>query len=155
MKVSKIFALVLALSLCVGLLAACNNNPKPVEPNAEETGASSTETTEHSDENLDGICDNCEALLDDLTCAEHQDNNEDGVCDICETVFMPSCTSHEDNSNDGCCDFCGAVIDFGCTNHTDTDNDSRCDSCGERLYEDCTHVDADEDFICDKCLLAL
>lgn len=155
MKISKILALVFTLSLCIGLLTACNDTPESTETTIGEGSVLSTETTEHRDDNLDGICDSCEAILGDLICIEHQDDNEDGVCDICETFFAQSCITHEDTNGDGYCNICGYEVDFPCTDHLDSDNDSRCDSCDEQLYEDCEHVDSDEDYICDKCLLAL
>ena len=60
-----------------------NDEPKPDEPDEPDDKP----CDEHIDENDDGICDNCGAVLSpdepDEPCDEHIDENDDGKCDIC------------------------------------------------------------------------
>ena len=60
-----------------------NDEPKPDEPDEPDDKP----CNEHIDENDDGICDNCGAILSpdvpDEPCDEHIDENDDGKCDIC------------------------------------------------------------------------
>lgn len=77
----------------------------------------------HKDQNLDGICDVCNAEVDIHT---HQDKTHDGKCDICELEGVDP--THFDEDKDGKCDVCGIAI--VAHEHTDTNADGKCDICG-------------------------
>ena len=73
----------------------------------------------------------------------HIDENKDGKCDICGAV-MPGHV-HVDNNNDGYCDVCGNLMPNHV--HKDRDGDGKCDLCGKDMPPDHEHVDNDGDEI--------
>ena len=130
----------------------------------------------HVDADDNGKCDNCGADFEDGdtpaddSCKDHKDANNDGICDTegCGKVIDPDdsgddeCTDHVDNNGDGVCDNegCEAPVDptpapgpggdDECV-HVDADDDTVCDECGD-IYDDGhdVHYDADDDLVCDE-----
>ena len=123
-------------------------------------------------------------LTEDNECVEHTDSNLDGVCDICGEITLFVCTDHSDENLDKKCDICDKELssqaqicqscqkpteecicntdepptepeDAECTECVDTDEDGFCDSCEKPVVTEdvpCTEcVDSDEDGFCDSC----
>ena len=76
----KIISVFLALIISALALYSCGDEPQPC--------------TEHKDDNLDGLCDVCEATLEPpAPSCDHRDENGDYVCDKCDADFFPSYSS--------------------------------------------------------------
>ena len=86
------------------------------------------------DENLDHLCDVCEASLSECT-----DISGDHKCDLCQRVIS-TCTEIQNH----CCIECGAVV----TACIDEDRNHGCDVCNAPLSK-C--ADGDNDHACDVC----
>ena len=97
---------------------------------------------EHTDSNLDHVCDyGCEESIG--VC---QDENKDHACDYgCEEYFG----AHEDGDDaDHLCDYgCGVIADDGCY---DLVVNGKCDECNADMDHNC--VDSDKDHACDICV---
>ena len=115
--------------------------------------------TDHTDSDLDGICDICEDAVT-LICSNHLDTNFDGLCDVCYVKIQAESIRTEcvDSDKNGYCDSCGKTIapeDVPCTECVDSDRNGYCDSCGEEVTPEdipCTEcVDSDENGYCDSC----
>ena len=50
-------------------------------------------------------------LTEDNECVEHTDSNLDGVCDICGEITLFVCTDHSDENLDKKCDICDKELD--------------------------------------------
>ena len=96
---NRIFCLLLAMIMVVGMLASCT-------PTA-------TTPCSHPDANKDGVCDSCGASVPVTppVCTEHVDEDGDGFCDSegCTEEVETVCT-HEDEDEDDVCDLCAAVL---------------------------------------------
>ncbi len=177
-KLSKIFALLLMLSLALSLFAC--------------TSGDGTEPCDECvDEDTDGFCDVCDELVEmyshtcydkkpqdgkcdkcgeKVACKTHKNNNEDRKCDVCKKT-IPVCDECVDKNESGRCDVCGSIVE--CDTHVDDDDDDVCDICGEDMdvRHDCIdenpknaecdicgeamacreHTDANTDYRCDVC----
>ena len=89
----KLFSVLLVLAMMLSLFA-CSTKPCEV----------------HTDENGDGICDDCEAQM---PCTAHTDADSNGACDKCSAAI--SC-EHKDDNKDNKCDGCGAAMDSAVVN---------------------------------------
>ena len=97
---TKLLALLLVLTMALGMLAAC--------------GGGTEVCTNHVDANKDGVCDNegCDATVAIPPCAddEHVDKNNDKKCDVCKKNL--ACSDHADTDGDGLCNACGERYDI-------------------------------------------
>ena len=109
----------------------------------EETRTESIPMLEHTDEDGDFFCDECEANL----CGDdHPDADNDYYCDQCKVNLCGD--NHPDTNNDYYCDQCKVNLCFD--KHVDEDTDYYCDYCNTNLCFD-QHPDENNDYYCDQC----
>ena len=100
---NRIFCLLLAMIMVVGMLASCTP-PTPTPP------VGST-CTSHTDANHDGVCDT--SGCNTSVALVHVDADGDTVCDIagCGAYVEPeACTNHVDVNEDDVCDVCNEIL---------------------------------------------
>ena len=95
---TKLLALLLLLTMAVGMLAACGGND-PVE------------CTKHVDKDGDGKCDTegCNETVK-VVCKKHVDADKNLKCDNCGAQLK--CSDHTDLDGDGICNNCGERYDI-------------------------------------------
>ena len=92
--------LILALAATMLLLVACGETPQ-----------NPPQCSVHFDNNNDGKCDECEAIMEKQPCDECVDEDEDGECDVCgEEIESDVCEECVDEDEDGECDICGSDV---------------------------------------------